>query len=534
MLKALIKKQFLECFRSYFINTKTGKGRSKSGVVLLFVFFIILMFFLSSVFYGVALMIGDILLSEKYTWLYFALMGMISIGVGTFGSVFNTYSSLYLSKDNELLLSMPIPSSKILISRIVVVYGMSMLYSCIVWIPALVYSWIFGNLSAIAGFFGILLLFLLALFVTVLTCMLGWLVAWTSKKAKNRSFLAVFLSLVFFFAYYYVSSNMMNYLQNLVMHTEEVGKGLKTWMNLIYQLGNAANGDVSAMLIFSGVTISLFALCVHVLSTSFTGIVTFSGAEKKVVRKNTTAKEFSVKSALLNREMKRFLSSPTYMLNCGFGIIMLPILSVAALFKMNQVRELILSVVAVIPEYQELLPLSIVFGICMILSINAVSTPSVSLEGKNLWILRSLPVSGEQVLNAKLNLHVLLNILPAVIAAFALGICIHADMYIILAIEAFVVAFVWYSGSVGLMIGLLHPNFHWTTEAMPIKQSTNVLMSMVAGWFTAAAVCGLYIPLRTKLSVSTYLCVSTAFLCICTSVLFKWMKTKGSKLFDAL
>ena len=35
--------------------------------------------------------------------LYFLIMGMIAIALGTFGSVFNTYSGLYLSKDNDLL-----------------------------------------------------------------------------------------------------------------------------------------------------------------------------------------------------------------------------------------------------------------------------------------------------------------------------------------------------------------------------------------------------------------------------------------------
>ena len=34
---------------------------------------------------------------------------MLAIVLGAFGSVFNTYSSLYLAKDNDLLLSMPIP-----------------------------------------------------------------------------------------------------------------------------------------------------------------------------------------------------------------------------------------------------------------------------------------------------------------------------------------------------------------------------------------------------------------------------------------
>ena len=52
-------------------------------------------------------------------WLYFALMGLMAMFLGAFGSVFNTYSSLYLAKDNDLLLSLPIPVRIIMASRLV-------------------------------------------------------------------------------------------------------------------------------------------------------------------------------------------------------------------------------------------------------------------------------------------------------------------------------------------------------------------------------------------------------------------------------
>lgn len=44
------------------------------------------------------------MLTEKMGWLYWCLMGLIAISFGVFGSVFNTYSSLYQAKDNDMLL----------------------------------------------------------------------------------------------------------------------------------------------------------------------------------------------------------------------------------------------------------------------------------------------------------------------------------------------------------------------------------------------------------------------------------------------
>lgn len=69
-------------------------------------------------------------------WMYFALMGFTSVFLGAFGSVFNTFSSLYLSKDNDLLLSMPIPVNAIMVSRLLSVYLMGLMYSASVILPA--------------------------------------------------------------------------------------------------------------------------------------------------------------------------------------------------------------------------------------------------------------------------------------------------------------------------------------------------------------------------------------------------------------
>ncbi len=58
---------------------------------------------------------GGAALPLGYGWLYYALMGLLALAFGVFGSVFSTYAGLYQAKDNELLLSMPIPPRRILL-----------------------------------------------------------------------------------------------------------------------------------------------------------------------------------------------------------------------------------------------------------------------------------------------------------------------------------------------------------------------------------------------------------------------------------
>lgn len=533
MLWTLTKKQYRECFRSCYLNTKTGASRSRAGIAGMFLFYAVIMLVFCVTFFGMASLLGEALIGAGLPWFYFALMGTLSILLGTFGSVFNTYSVVYLARDNEMLLSMPIPPSVILTTRISLVYGMSLLYSGAVWLPACLYYWIFGAPAAGAVVLEVLLLFPVALLVTVLTCALGWLVALVSSRVKNKSFVIVALSLAAFFGYYYLCMNMTSFLQKLLLNAEALGSGMRTWLNLLYQLGQAAAGSGKAMLIFSGVTVGLFALCFALLSRSFVRIVTRAqGTQKKNGR--ITVKATGVSSALLRRELKRFTSSPTYMLNCGLSLVLLPVLAVLSLVKRELLETVLVGMGQMLPWVSSLLPLLVIIMVCVIISMDAISTPSVSLEGKNLWILRSLPVSGKQILHAKLKLHIRLNILPALFAAVVLGYCLNLTSLTIVLILLYCVAFIWLCGVFGLVLGVLRPNFQWTTETMPIKQSINVMLSMLLGFALPIATAFVGYLARNLMSTQTYLAVAAAVLAVVAAALNYWLDTKGAALFDRL
>ena len=137
MVKILLKKQFTEIFRSYFYDAKKNKARSKAAITGYIVLFVILMVgILGGMFTFLSVSLCGALTAVGFDWLYFAIMSLLAILLGAFGSVFNTYSGLYLAKDNDLLLSMPIPVGTIMISRLLGVYLMGLMYSGVVIIPS--------------------------------------------------------------------------------------------------------------------------------------------------------------------------------------------------------------------------------------------------------------------------------------------------------------------------------------------------------------------------------------------------------------
>ena len=138
MLKTLLKKQMLEIFRSFFYDARKGKNRTKKGAILYITFYALLMVgYLGGLFGFLAHSIAFPLANAGLGWLYFLIMGGIALILGVFGSVFSTYSSLYMAKDNDLLLSMPIPVSHILASRLMGVFLTGLMYSAVVLVPAI-------------------------------------------------------------------------------------------------------------------------------------------------------------------------------------------------------------------------------------------------------------------------------------------------------------------------------------------------------------------------------------------------------------
>lgn len=138
------------------------------------------------------------------------------------------------------------------------------------------------------------------------------------------------------------------------------------------------------------VTAVIFLVVYTVLEKSFVKIATVNKITGKAKYKGKKLKRSSVDSALLKKELRRFLGSPTYMLNCGLGLVIITIAAIVLLIKSN---DAVYMMSEIFGANKEILPLIITAAVCMISSMNDISAPSVSLEGKNLWLLQVLPVS---------------------------------------------------------------------------------------------------------------------------------------------
>lgn len=531
MLKLLVKKQLFEIFRSYFYDAKKNKARTKGATIGYIVMFVLLMVCLLGTMFGVLsnTMCGP-LAEMGMDWLYFVIMGMMAVFLGAFGSVFNTYSGLYLAKDNDLLLSMPIPVRVIMTSRLLSVYLMGLMYSGIVILPAILVYWFTVPVTAGRILGGVVLLVDISLFVLTLSCALGWVVAKISLKLKRKSFITVIVSLVFFGLYYFVCFRSQAMITDLLLNAEDVGNRIKGIYPL-YLFGRVGCGDGVAMLIVSAVVIALLALVWYLIARSFLHIATASGNTAKTVYHEKAVKPVSADAALLRKELGRFTSSPLYMLNCGLGTVFLVVLAVLALIKG---REVFLMMNALFAGGEGFVTVLAALCLCLLAGSNDISAPSVSLEGKSLWIAQSLPIDPWQALRAKLRMHLLITELPLVVCAVCVAAVSGAALPEIVMMIVTPMVYVVLSAAFGLFMGLKRPNLNWTSEVAPIKQGLAVFLSMFGGWLVAVVLGFLYYALMARVGAVAFLLAVTALFAVLALVLLRWLKNTGAKIYQHL
>lgn len=531
MFKTLLKKQLMEIFRSYFYNSKKNTARSKGGTAGLFLSFaFLIVVVIGGMFTVLSFVLCESMAESGMAWLYFAIMGMLAVLLGTFGSVFNTFSGLYLAKDNDLLLSMPIPVSAIMCSRLLSVYIMSFLYSGMVMIPAVIVylATVSASVTAVIGC--ILMVLLISVFVLTLSCALGWVVAKISLKLKNKSFVTVIILLLFFGAYYLVYYKSEEIINDLVKNAVSYGTAIKSSAYPIYIFGSVGVGDIFSMLIVTFVVAALFAVMWFLISRSFIKITTSSGSGAKKKYKRTAVKQMSIDKALFFKELKRFTASPNYMLNCGFGIILLPVFAVFMLFNGGSLKMSFGG-----GSFSAIL---LCAAVCALVSMIDITAPSVSLEGKTIWIAQSLPITPWQVLRAKLALQIVLTLIPAAICEIILAFVCPMNAVEMIFFFIFPILYTFLSAQFGLFLGIKMANLNWTNEITPIKQSACVFIALFGG--LGYAVIFLLGYLMTSAIFNSiygfvgYMLIFALLNVVFNIILYSWLKKKGSYVFAHL
>lgn len=529
MMKALLYVRLKALFAGLTAQGRQKKKRGKGMMIL----FAVLYIYVGVVVCGMmCLTFGQ--LAQPYhemglDWLYFSMAGLMSLGLAVIGSVFTTQSQLYDAKDNDLLLSMPVKPGMILLSRMIPLLGLNLLFAGIVQIPAVVMYWILVDFSAWSIFSVLVSLIAVCLLAQAIACLLGWLLHLLLSKI-NKSFASILYLVVFLGLYFTIYSNAGNILNTMAVGGERIAEGLRVWAWPLYAMGRGAMGDVLYLLIFAVICVAAFALVYGLLSVTFLRTATMKRSGKKKRLDMREIKAGSVSQAIIYKELRHFLGSPVYLTNMGIGILFVAALAVAGvIFKGTLLSQL----EPVLPVLRPYFPLVICGILGFTNSMICISTPSVSLEGKNLWILKSMPVSAKQILLAKLRFHITLATPVTVLTGIVLALVYECDLLSALLCGLVPGLLTVLTGLLGMVCGLQWARLDWISEAYPCKQSVSIAIVMFGMMGVPFLLGGLYFLIPNMLP-AVFLGLAAILLAAVCAGLYRILVTWGTQKWNNL
>jgi len=461
-------------------------------------------------------------------WLYFALFAVADLALMFIFSVFTAKSQLFEAKDNELLLSMPIPPRQILSSRLVMLLGINFLFELIVAVPA----GISGHFATPWGVFSFVVLCLvLPFFSAALSSFFGWLIARIAVHVRNKAAVSTFLSVAFIGAYLYVYyAFFAKGLTNLLMSGQLIADRLSA-VTILYWLGTCmAEGRLAYLLPAAVLLMVPYLLARWLLTRTFVRTATEKQAAARVRYEEKTLQVSSASKALLQKELRHLGSSSVYMLNAGLGLVFLLVLGGALLAERDKV-------LAILPFLSDNAALAVPIAVLTVVLINSTVTftaASVSLEGQSLWIGQSLPVDGFQIVWAKVTMQLLLHLPASLFASVCVIAVLRPGAVDALLAVLFPALFAVFYAQLGVVINLRHPNFTWMSETQVVKQGASMLLFMLSGFGTVLGLgaIGVFLGMRGHallgLGIDTALCAAGCLL------LYRWLRKNAGKTYAAL
>ncbi|MGB4661650.1 MAG: hypothetical protein WBI07_20925, partial [Mobilitalea sp.] len=390
-------------------------------------------------------------------------------------TVFKIKGTIFGFKDYDMVMSLPISTGGIVASRLIILYVMNMVFVFILMVPMTIVYGILTNPGIPFYIISVFAILAMPLVPIVIASVLGTLIAYIASKFRRNNFLSIILSMGLLAIFVVASTTIKDDAQQLV----DIGKTLTNQVNSLYPLADmytkaVVEYNISALLLFLGISVLAFVVYTVIVKKIFKRMNTLmmTGAYHAIYKMHGV-KQASPLRALYRKEMKRYFSSSIYVLNTGFGIVMLTLATIAAavvdIDKALGGPEAAAVLIKSAPAF---------VSFCIVMSCTTMS--SISLEGKSLWVLKSLPVTAKTIYLSKIAVNLTI-ISPAVLDSIFLGIFLKLGFLQTLFMVLISISCAIFISCFGLLINLMLPNFTWTSETIVIKQSAATMISVFTG-----------------------------------------------------
>ena len=479
--------------------------------------------------------VGIFALSLLQAWSMFKGLGEMGLGkLCVFHGIIITLTTVLIigimrvsgkpkGNDSDFLLSLPIKKHIIIISKLASKYIFDLFFSILLLLPfVIMYEVTAPSFSIPVLVFGVLTVFLLPLLSVGISQIVEFITVRVFNKIKFGAVLKSLVPTIIYIALMVL----------MILKTSGYGGVKPDSMEAYFQDRWFSNQILT--FVFDQTFISILAFVGITLATFVIGVIlqtSIYGKNYGVYSKNSAKIELKGPKQpfnhLFSKEIKNYFSTPAYLVNTIIGPILILVASIAVLiFGIETIKNLI-------PIELSNIDMSSIFALVVnfCIATTCISCVSVSLEGKSMWLLKSLPISKNQIFISKLFVPIVIVLPCILVGSVIIGILLGSvtSGLIVLGIT---LLYLILTDIFGLLVNLWFPKLNYEDETQVVKQSMSTLISMLVNFVLLIIPVGIYlifkisIPLISIITVGVYLLLLIIF----TIILF----TKGKNIFDKL
>ena len=424
-----------------------------------------------------------------------------------FLTFFKTNGYLFNFKEYDMLMSLPFESKDVAACKFLYMYIKSLPWYLSISLAMMAGYGIYSKPPVPVYPVWLVLTFILPIIPMLAASFLGFLIAKLGSGFRNKTLIQTILTfglvLLIFSLEFFLESMFRNDRTGEVMNavSDYTSKSGKMYLPAEWFSGAILNLNMLYMVLLIVVSLVLFEIIFIPVGRSYRKInsaMKSHAASKGFVMKEQRQK--SVLNAIAFKELKRMTGSTTYMTNATIGELFCLIAGIAVLFV--NIDNVIKSVLKDALITKEMLFPAIPFIIYFFIGMVATTTFTPSLEGKNYWIVQSLPIRKKTLYQGKMLFNMYFTVPFALFATITF--CISAKVPFISTILFIILslALCAFSTAFGCVCGVRHMKLDWENEVEVIKQGAAVVIYLFPNMFATMALVVLVVILGTQISIN--------------------------------
>ena len=450
---------------------------------------------------------------------------MLSVVMVFVFDIFKAGGILFRSNGYQVMASLPVPTSAIVVGRFARLYLENLAATCLIMLPGnLVYAFLLkpGWTFYVNGLISILILPMIPLSAATF---IGVLVTGFASGMKHRAIWETVFTLGSALAIFGGMSRLMGADTEFTLEAiKRISEKTMATLGKVYPpavlLGEGmTKGSFLPVLFVAFLSVTVLAIVIGISAHFFHGIC--RKIQEAASKKTSAISEIGIDNvgqrklfgSLIIRDTRRYLASSVYMSNTIMGPILGAIGSVALLFVDIQ------KAMGNIPMQINIQP-AIVFVVSGIFCMMNTTSTSVSMEGKEWWILKSLPLPAKMILDSKLCFNLLLIAPFYLISQVFLGIVLGGEAVEILWSAVIMLLFILCSCVGGLTANLKFPKMEWDSEVVVVKQSASAAVGGLFGTL-GALLCGGIVMVIPEALTHVFRAVIVLMLIMLTTFLYR-------------